>query len=105
MRSGRQVSRLILQSQFRTLTRSNTLHHALRTPQTLQIRTFSKSIQRYQQAEALETPVESDISTFQDLQGIVHQNVLDSIITDMGLSNMTEVQQKTLKEALTGNDM
>jgi ATP-dependent RNA helicase MSS116 len=104
MRSGRQVSRLILRTQVRTLTRPTTFGHVLRLSQPLQSRTFTSTIHRYQQAEALQD-VEPDFTTFQGLEGIVHPNVLQALIDDMGLTTMTEVQTKTLKEALTGNDM
>jgi hypothetical protein len=107
MRSGRQASKLLLRSQYRLITRSSALCNVIRLPQVSvsQARPFSNSIHRYQQAEATAPVPEGELSSFKDLAGIIHPNVLDTITSDMGLVTMTEVQQRTLKEALTHNDM
>jgi ATP-dependent RNA helicase MSS116 len=42
---------------------------------------------------------------FADLQDRVHPNLLAALTQDMGLETMTEVQQRTLAEGLTGQDV
>ncbi|KAF2721680.1 DEAD-domain-containing protein [Polychaeton citri CBS 116435] len=47
------------------------------------------------------------ITKFHELetQEIVHRNVVKTLTQDMGLSDMTEVQTKTINQALSGNDI
>ena len=47
------------------------------------------------------------ITRFQDLEKlqIIHPNVINSITRGMGLETMTEVQSKTINEAIKGTDM
>lgn len=48
----------------------------------------------------------SSITKFQQLadQQLVHRNVIDSI-TNMGITDMTDVQVATINQALRGTDM
>ncbi|KAI5358218.1 Putative ATP-dependent RNA helicase DEAD-box, Helicase superfamily 1/2, ATP-binding protein [Septoria linicola] len=57
---------------------------------------------------ATEQPTPSEtITTFAQLEsrGIVHRNVVRTLTQDMSLETMTEVQQRTINEALKGQDV
>lgn len=60
-------------------------------------------------AEAAEQGTEQrePITRFEDLakEGLVHPNVINTITRKMGLETMTDVQTRTINEALSGVDM
>lgn len=74
------------------------------------IATFHHSA-RWQEAAAAadEASINSEgpVTRFDDLKtrGLVHPNVVDTITKMMKLHDMTEVQTRTINEALSGNDM
>jgi ATP-dependent RNA helicase MSS116 len=58
--------------------------------------------------EAIDAAVSGGlVTTFDDLatRGFVHQNVVNTLTKEMGLHTMTEVQTRTINEALNGSDM
>lgn len=59
------------------------------------------------QAEPAEAEQEGEISRFEDLgrRGIIHENVVENLTGKMGLETMTEVQRRTINEALKGEDI
>ena len=76
------------------------------------IRSLHQTTLAQQQAAAQENPEQSAsdnaiITRFDDLEnrGIVHQNVVRTLTGSMGLETMTEVQTKTINEALKGTDI
>lgn len=78
----------------------------------LSIRAFQSSV-RLAGVEAAATeasqPVEAStpITKFRELQdrGIIHPNVIQAIVKDMGLETMTDVQSATINQAIHGTDM
>lgn len=77
----------------------------------LAVRAFQSSV-RLAEAQAAATATAdsnsaSPITQFQELEerGIVHKNVIDTIVKDMGLVTMTDVQSATINQALHGTDM
>ena len=74
------------------------LHRQL--PQQLQVAT-----QEVQAEEAIAE--EGPATTFRELdsRGLVHRNVVDTITRQMKIETMTDVQQRTINEALSGVDM
>lgn len=61
------------------------------------------------EAHADSAPAEHSepITQFKDLQkqGLVHHNVIDTIVNQMRLTTMTDVQVRTINEALSGVDV
>jgi ATP-dependent RNA helicase MSS116 len=77
-----------------------------RVPQVHNVRAFTTSIRQLQQSHAVASDESEPVfSRFEDLQETIEQNVLDALTKDMKLETMTEVQQRTLSEALLGVDM
>ncbi|KAL1638855.1 hypothetical protein SLS58_008560 [Diplodia intermedia] len=77
----------------------------------LSVRAFQSSV-RLAGAHAAATATAdssaaSPITQFQELEekGIIHRNVIDTIVKDMGLVTMTEVQSATINQALQGTDI
>ncbi|KKY19294.1 putative dead box rna helicase [Diplodia seriata] len=77
----------------------------------LSVRAFQSSV-RLAAAHAAATATAdssaaSPITQFQELheKGIIHKNVIDTIVKDMGLVTMTDVQSATLNQALQGTDL
>lgn len=68
---------------------------------------------KWQQIAAAHADVEQSsgenglITEFADLatQGLVHPNIINTITKQMRLTTMTEVQTRTINEALNGNDV
>lgn len=68
---------------------------------------------RRQEAAAQAAPSEfiqegnGEISRFDELgtRGIIHQNIVHTLTKGMGMETMTEVQRRTLNEALKGDDV
>lgn len=60
-------------------------------------------------AQEAEESVEQDgpVTEFQDLatRGLVHPNIVNTITKQMKLTTMTDVQTRTINEALSGVDM
>jgi ATP-dependent RNA helicase MSS116 len=52
-------------------------------------------------------PNDGPVTEFADLarKGLVHPNIIRTITKQMGLTTMTEVQTRTINEALNGNDV
>jgi ATP-dependent RNA helicase MSS116 len=50
---------------------------------------------------------EGPATTFPELasRGLVHRNIVDTITRQMKIETMTDVQQRTINEALSGVDM
>lgn len=70
------------------------------------VRAFTTSIRQLQQSQAIASDEsEPTLSRFEDLSATIDQNVLDALTKDMKLEIMTEVQQRTLTEALSGIDV
>jgi hypothetical protein len=105
------VSRPVVSLSRRSLWRPNLFLQISRNPSSpiAYTRHLATSIPRFQQAQAVEEqnePLQSNsFSNFSDLENEIHPNLLAAIMEDMGLVTMTEVQQRTLSEALTGKDM
>lgn len=68
---------------------------------------------KWHQTAAAEAPTEQHepndgpVTRFKDLalRGLVHPNVVNTITRDMKLETMTDVQTRTINEALSGADM
>ncbi|KAF2099632.1 DEAD-domain-containing protein [Rhizodiscina lignyota] len=73
------------------------------------IRAFTYSARWRQEAAAAASQIESSdpLLEFQELEsrGLVHSSVIQTIVKDMGLSRMTDVQTATINEALAGDDI
>lgn len=93
--------------------RQNVCRPSLRgTP--LVIRSIHQSSRLRQEAQAVvdedvelhKTP-QGPLTRFEELEtrGSIHRNVIQTIVKDMGLTTMTEVQTKTINEALRGDDI
>jgi hypothetical protein len=85
-------------------------------PLNISTRPFSIISARFQQAEAISTTVEPDfveedlpsengLPTFEQLRGKLEPVLVDTLIHDLGLKQMTEVQAKTLDAVLKGVDV
>ncbi|OJD29800.1 atp-dependent rna helicase mss116 [Diplodia corticola] len=77
----------------------------------LSVRAFQSSV-RLAEAQAVATATTdsnsaSPITRFEELaeRNIVHRNVIDTIVKDMGLVTMTDVQTATINQALQGSDI
>ena len=71
---------------------------------------FHNSATRWQQeAQEAEQSIEEDgpVTEFKDLatRGLVHPNLIRTITNQMKLTTMTDVQTRTINEALSGVDM
>ncbi|KAF2840121.1 DEAD-domain-containing protein [Patellaria atrata CBS 101060] len=82
------------------------------------VRTFTQSAWQSQSAQAqAQAPTDSGngdasggnitVTQFADLEknGLIHENVVRAVTQGMGLETMTEVQTKTISQALKGNDI
>jgi ATP-dependent RNA helicase MSS116 len=78
-------------------------------PSLTSARQLTTSVSRFQQTQAVsaqDAPAQSSFPTkFSELQNQIDPNLLTAITGDMGLVEMTEVQQRTLSEALSGKDV
>lgn len=111
---SKSISRVAVSSNIlRTpLTRTSA---ALRTPSTrisnASITGFHSSAQWQQIAEEVEAEQtlaeEGPATMFAELatRGLVHPNIINTITKKMKIETMTDVQQKTINEALSGVDM
>ncbi|KAF2196516.1 DEAD-domain-containing protein [Delitschia confertaspora ATCC 74209] len=82
-----------------------------RTP-TVTIAAFHRSAIRWQEVAASATAEEVEVDNtlvtkFEDLKtrGLIHPNIVDTITRDMKLTTMTDVQTRTINEALSGSDV
>jgi ATP-dependent RNA helicase MSS116 len=59
------------------------------------------------QEESEQVAQDGPVTRFKDLatRGLVHPNVINTITKQMKLETMTEVQTRTINEALSGTDM
>lgn len=90
------------------------LNRIVRTsqPSVLSVRCIHQSSALRQEAAAAQAAshdisVDSPVTKFDELaqRKIVHENVVSAITRGMGIETMTEVQSKTINEALKGTDM
>lgn len=68
---------------------------------------FHNSAAKWQQEAQQSIEEDGPVTEFQDLatRGLVHPNLINTITKQMKLTTMTDVQSRTINEALSGVDM
>src|ERR1700753_1322321 len=95
------MSKSVLSLPNRSLSRPSLLLRVARSPSSsfTYTRLLTTSTTRFQQAQAVSAPEPllevNSLEKFSDLENIIHPNVLTTVTKDIGLVNLTEVQQRT----------